>query len=150
MHGVSDGPKKTLVARGEFVADLVNSRNQIQGLSIAEHEIRFFLPPDQYYNQEMADWSKMLGLTMVNFSPSTPDRTTEAESNFASSEVIFDSLIAKDQEDPNGLNGFLLLLHIGSGPARADKFHVRFGELLDYLAGKGYQLVRVDELLERR
>jgi len=25
---------------------------------------------------------------------------------------------------------------------------VRFGELLDYLAGKGYQFVRVDQLLE--
>jgi hypothetical protein len=45
------------------------------------------------------------------------------------------------------LNGFLLLLHLGSGPGRADKFHARFGELLDYLTGKGYQMVRVDELL---
>ncbi len=49
---------------------------------------------------------------------------------------------------PHGLNGFLLLLHIGAGPKRTDKFHTRFGELLDDLAGKGYQFVRVDELLE--
>ena len=52
-----------------------------------------------------------------------------------------------EQEDPHGLNGFILLLHIGSGPGRQDKFPARFGELLDYLAGKGYGFVRVDELL---
>jgi peptidoglycan/xylan/chitin deacetylase (PgdA/CDA1 family) len=48
------------------------------------------------------------------------------------------------------LNGFILLLHIGSGPGRADKFEARFGELLEYLAGKGYQFVRVDDLLGPR
>ena len=45
------------------------------------------------------------------------------------------------------MNGFILLLHVGSGPGRHDKFHDRFGELLDYLDSKGYQFVRVDELL---
>ena len=43
---------------------------------------------------------------------------------------------------------FLFLLHVGSGPGRTDKFHYRFGELLDQLAAKGYQFVRVDELLQ--
>jgi hypothetical protein len=61
-----------------------------------------------------------------------------------------DQLVAKEREDPHGLNGFILLLHIGSGPGRADKFHPHFGELLDYLAGKGYRFVRVDELLKTR
>ena len=87
------------------------------------------------------DWAKDLGLTVVNFTPGTrsnADYTGEADKNFVSSKAIFDSIVAKEQQDPNGLNGFILLLHIGSGPGRADKFHARFGELLDYLAGKGY------------
>src|SRR5262249_12330579 len=50
--------------------------------------------------------------------------------------------------DIHGLNGFLLLLHIGSGPGRRDKFHARFGQLLDYLSAKGYQFVGLDELLD--
>jgi len=45
------------------------------------------------------------------------------------------------------LNGFILLLHLGAGPGRADKFHARVGELLDDLARRGYEFVRVDELL---
>ncbi len=47
-------------------------------------------------------------------------------------------------------DGFILLLHIGSGPGRADKFHTRFGQLLDTLAGGGYWFSRVDELLNPR
>ena len=97
------------------------------------------------------DWAKELGLTLVNFTPGTrsnADYTGEAEKNFVSSKTIFDSIVAQERQDPHGLNGFILLLHIGSGPGRADKFPTRFGELLDFLSGKGYQFVRVDELLE--
>jgi peptidoglycan/xylan/chitin deacetylase (PgdA/CDA1 family) len=81
---------------------------------------------------------------------SNADYTGEAEKNFVPSQAIFDSIVGKGRQDPNGLNGFILLLHIGSGPARADKFPARFGELLNYLAGKGCQFVRVDELLEAK
>jgi len=62
--------------------------------------------------------------------------------------VIFESIIHHERQDAHGLNGFLLLLHLGAGPKRTDKFHTRFGELLADLAGKGYQFIRVDELLE--
>jgi peptidoglycan/xylan/chitin deacetylase (PgdA/CDA1 family) len=92
-----------------------------------------------------------MGLTLINFTPGTrsnADYTGEVDTNFVSSQAIFDSIVQKEREDPHGLNGFILLLHLGSGPGRKDKFHTRFGELLDYLAGKGYEFVRVDELLE--
>ena len=65
-----------------------------------------------------------------------------------SSRVIFESIIRHERQDSHGLNGFLLLLHFGAGPGRTDKFHTRFGELLDDLAGKGYQFVCLGELLE--
>ena len=89
----------------------------------------------------------------MKFTPGTrsnADYTGEADNNFVSSKIIFDSIISKEKQDPNGLNGFLLLLHIGSGPGRTDKFHHRFGELPDYLVGKGYQCIRVDNLLDKK
>jgi hypothetical protein len=55
-----------------------------------------------------------------------------------------------ESRDPNGLNGFLLLTHIGSGPKRTDKFHNRVDELIGWLKAKGYEPVRVDELLGRK
>jgi hypothetical protein len=56
--------------------------------------------------------------------------------------------VQREQEDLHGLNGFLLLFHVGAGPKRAEKFHDRFDELLDLLTAKGYLFVRVDELLK--
>ncbi len=114
--------------------------------------IRYFLPPYEHYNQEIVDWARAIGLTLVNFTPGTrsnADYTGESDRNFVSTKVIFDSILRQEQQDPHGLNGYLLLLHIGSGPDRADKFTPRFGELLDRLAAKGYSFVRVDELLRQ-
>jgi peptidoglycan/xylan/chitin deacetylase (PgdA/CDA1 family) len=145
-----DGPKKTLVTRGEFESDLESNLKKIEGFGVKRPQIGYFLPPYEHYNAEIVDWASGMGLRLVNFTPGTrsnADYTGEADKNFVSSRTIFDSIVGKERQDPNGLNGFLLLLHIGSGPGRADKFHLRFGELLDYLAGKGYRFVRVDELL---
>ena len=111
----------------------------------------YFLPPYEHFNRQIVDWTKVRGLTLVNFTPGTrsnADYTGEADTNFVSSQAIFDSILKREREDPHGLNGFILLFHLGSGPRRQDKFHARFGELLDVLAAKGYQFVRVDELLE--
>ena len=94
-------------------------------------------------------WSRELGLTLINFSPGTrsnADYTEDDAKNFVSSQIIYDSIVKKEQAD--GLNGFLLLLHFGVGPKRTDKMHDRLGELLDYLDKCGYQFVRVDELLK--
>jgi peptidoglycan/xylan/chitin deacetylase (PgdA/CDA1 family) len=145
-----EGPKKTLVTGEQFHADLESNLRKIEDFGVKRPQIRYFLPPYEHYNREIVDWSRTLGLTLINFTPGTrsnADYTGEADSSFVSSKVIFDSILHKEQQDPHGLNGFILLVHIGSGPGRADKFPARFGELLDYLAGKGYQLVRVDELL---
>lgn len=145
-----EGPKRTLVTHAEFRADLESNLGKIERFGIPRRQIRYFLPPYEHYNREIVDWAKELGLTLVNYTPGTrsnADYTGEAEKNFVSSQAIFDSIVAREKKDPKGLNGFILLLHIGSGPGRADKFPAWFGELLDYLAGKGYQFVRMDELL---
>jgi endoglucanase len=146
-----EGPKTTLVSHGEFAADLQSNLHKIEGFGVGRAQIRYFLPPYEHYNQQIVDWSQAMGLRVVNFTPGTrsnADYTGEADRNFVSSKTIFESILRKEQQDPHGLNGYLLLLHIGSGPGRADKFAPRFGALLDYLAGKGYRFVRVDTLLD--
>lgn len=145
-------PRETLVSEDQFQADLVANVAKIIPLIPNESRrfSRFFLPPFEHYNREIADWTRENGWMLINFTPGTrsnADYTGEADKNFVSSQKIFDSIVAREREDPSGLNGFILLLHIGAGPGRADKFHARLGELLDYLAGRGYEFARVDELL---
>jgi peptidoglycan/xylan/chitin deacetylase (PgdA/CDA1 family) len=144
-------PRRTLVNEDQFQEDLLANVVRIPGNPNENRRFaRYFLPPFEHYNREIADWTRANGWTLINFTPGTrsnADYTGEADRNFASSQKIFNSIVAREHEDPDGLNGFILLLHIGAGPGRADKFHARFGELLDYLAGRGYEFVRVDELL---
>jgi peptidoglycan/xylan/chitin deacetylase (PgdA/CDA1 family)/HEAT repeat protein len=142
--------RKLLVTHDEFIWDLWENVAKITRFGVNRSQIRYFLPAYEHYNQQIVDWAAEMQLTLVNYTPGTrsnADYTGEGDKNFVPSQTIFDSIIAREQQDTNGLNGFLLLLHIGAGPGRTDKFHARFGELLDHLAGKGYQFVRVDELL---
>ena len=148
-----DKPAKTLVTRVAFRADLAANLNKLELSGVRRSSVRFFLPPFEQFNDDIVHWSAEMGLTLINFTPGTranADYTGETDKNFVSSQQIFDSILEREREDPHGLNGFILLLHLGSGPGRADKFANRFDELLDFLAAKGYEFVRVDELLEGR
>jgi len=142
--------KKTLVTREQFTADLRANLDKIAGLTAEKPQ--YFLPPYEHFNTDVVRWSAEQGLTLINYTPGTrshADYTTEGDRGFVSSRAIFDSILARERQD-GGLNGFLMLLHTGAGPKRADKFHTRFGALLDDLAGKGYRFVRVDALLGPR
>ncbi len=144
--------KKTLVTRDEFRRDLENNLATLEKYGIRRDRIHYWLPAYEWYNSEIARWSAELNLQLVNFTPGTKsnaDYTEEADKNFASSEAILKSILDKERSDPNGLNGFILLLHIGAGPGRKDKMHERLGGLLDALASRQYRFVRVDELLRQ-
>jgi len=147
-----ENPENTLVTEEQFTIDLFANLRLIPNTTWnIRRPSRYFLPAFEHYNSDIVDWTRKFRWNLINFTPGTrsnADYTGEADTNFVSSQVIIDSILKREQEDPHGLNGFLLLLHVGSGPARADKFHSRFGELLDTLAAKDYRFVGVDELLE--
>jgi peptidoglycan/xylan/chitin deacetylase (PgdA/CDA1 family) len=140
----------TLVTKDTFTRDLEDNVRAIEMFGVRRGGVRYWVPAYEWYNAEIAAWSAGLGLTLVNFTPGTKsnaDYTGEGDRNFVPSQQIVDSILAREQTDPAGLNGWLLLLHIGAGPARADKMHNRIGALLDVLSARGYRFVRVDELL---
>jgi peptidoglycan/xylan/chitin deacetylase (PgdA/CDA1 family) len=146
-----EGPKKTLVTKAQFRADLENNLKKIEKLGVKRAEIKYWIPPYEHYNEEIVSWSRELALTLVNFTPGTrssADYTVDDAKNFVPSKTIYESILKKEQEDPNGLNGFLLLMHFGVGPKRTDKFYNHLGALLDELHKRGYKFVRVDELLK--
>lgn len=143
--------EKTLVTQLEFQRDLEANVWKLSGSDNPDQiPARYFFPAFEHYNRRIADWTRHAGWELISFTPgtcSTADYTGESDKNFVSSQAVLDSILKREQEDPHGLNGFILLLHLGAGPGRADKFHARFGELLDWLSAKGYECVRVDELL---
>ena len=147
-----DKTKQTLVSKATFLADLTANQQKIARQHPGTQNLsRFFLPPYEHFNSEIARWTAEAGYTLINYTPGTlshADYTEEGASNFVSSEAIFNSILAYESRNPQGLNGFILLMHVGAGPRRADKFYLRLPALLDILAAKGYRFVRVDELLK--
>jgi peptidoglycan/xylan/chitin deacetylase (PgdA/CDA1 family) len=144
------GPKVTLVSHETFAADLEKNLEALRPFGVSRADARFFLPSYEWYTEEIAAWTSAAGLTLVCHTPGTrssADYTEEGTPQFVSSDAIFESILRREREDPHGLNGFLLLLHVGAGPGRSDKFHRRLGELLDALAARGYTFARVDALL---
>jgi len=118
---------------------------------IKRDDATFFLPPYEWYNDTIVSWAKQLDLQLINFTPGTrsnADYTMPAMKNYRSSSEIYASIVQYEKEKPAGLNGFILLLHIGTDPQRTDKFYYQLPLLLEYLRGKGYTLATVDELLK--
>lgn len=143
--------EKLFVSEDKFKVDLLNNYAQMTTFNIERKDARYFLPPYEWYNDSISEWTKQLGFKLINYTPGTlshADYTTFKDENYRSSETIYNSILTYERSKPAGLNGFILLMHIGSGPGRTDKFYARLPELIGYLKQKDYQFQTVDELLK--
>jgi len=140
-----------LVTKEEFARDVQDNYLEMNRFGIKNEEVHYFLPAYEWYNEQIADWTRDLGLQLVNYTPGTrshADYTTPDMGNrYVSSDTIVSSILLYEESQRYGLNGFILLTHVGTDPSRTDKFYHRLGSLLAALRDRGYQFVRIDELL---
>lgn len=140
-----------LVSREQFLFDLKNNYSIMKKFGISKSEAEFFLPPYEWYNSTIVNWTRQFGLKLVNFSPGTKSHTDwtypEPGNRYVASDTILHSILNFEEQQIDGLNGFILLLHIGSDPKRTDKFYLKLDELILELIKRGYQFKRIDELL---
>ena len=108
-----------------------------------------FMPPFEEYNEYVAAWAKQMGLQLVNYTPGTGsgmDYTTPDLSYYRTSKAIYDRIMKEEKE--HGLNGHILLLHLGTDDARSDKFYNNYLEkLLKQLLKKGYTFRLITETI---
>jgi peptidoglycan/xylan/chitin deacetylase (PgdA/CDA1 family) len=140
-----------LVTTSHFENDVVNNYREMSKFGIEKNTARYFLPPYEWYNDSIATWTKELGYRLINYTPGTKSHadytTPDMEDRYVSSNRILNSIITYDSSTAKGLNGFILLSHIGTHPLRTDKFYFHLDHLISYLMEKEYKLVRIDELL---
>jgi len=137
-----------LVTQTDFEKDLRNNFKELKAFGIAANKANFFLPPYEWYNKATVSWANQMGLTTVNFTPgirSNADYMTPDMPGYRSSDQIMKDLKQFEIKDPNGLNGTLVLIHLGTSPLRTDKFYLKLDEFLEYLKGKGYQFCKLGE-----
>jgi len=140
-----------LVTHEEFQNDLENAYKELKHWDIEKKDAHYFLPPYEWYNDSISKWTKEMGLQLVDFTPGTRSNADytypEMGKKYVSSDSVFNSIVHYEMRSANGLNGFILLVHIGTDPRRTDKFYKRLPELINELKERGYEFVRIDELL---
>jgi peptidoglycan/xylan/chitin deacetylase (PgdA/CDA1 family) len=144
-----DKRDSSLVTREIFENDLIANYRTMESLGV-HHDAYVFIPPYEWYNHDHVAWASAMGITLFNYTPgigSQADYTTPNMTNYRSSEILFNRLFDFESKDPHGLNGAIILIHIGTHPARTDKFYIMLEPVLAGLRGKGYRFVRIDSLL---
>jgi len=141
--------KKSLVTEEFFTDDLSKNLKKLRAIGALKNgEPIAFIPPYENHNLDQVRWARKIGVTLINFTPgsgSNRDYAREGDSHFAAAQKIFDDILAYEQKDPHGLNGFVLLMHLGS--RRKDPLHPLLGKLCDELKERGYEFERVDRML---
>jgi len=141
-----------LVSRQQFETDLKQAYKELGRKGIDYKQAHYFLPPYEWYNDSIAAWTKNMGLQLVNFSAGTrsnADYTYPGMGNkYVDSKTILQSVLQYERQSPNGLNGFILLLHIGTDPRRTDKFYCYLPALIATLKKKGYHFERIDGVVK--
>lgn len=139
------------VTEKEFKKDLKRSYQAMLQFGIKKKDASFFLPPYEWYNRQIADWTRKDGLTLINFTPGTRSNADytypELGRSYLASDAIYRSILSYEQQNNDGLNGFILLLHVGTDSRRTDKFYNRLGDLIKELKTRGYEFKRIDDLL---
>lgn len=140
--------KQSLIDKQRFQADLHRNLAELRDLGGAMRRPVYFVPPFEWYNTDHVDWAEELGCRTVSFTPgsgSHRDFAPEEHQAFRPSRELIEGILDFEASAESGLNGHLLLLHLGS--ERKDKVHLHIGELTDQLRRREYAFVRVDELL---
>ncbi|WP_346238678.1 glycoside hydrolase family 9 protein [Niabella insulamsoli] len=131
-----------LVSKDSFQTDLSAG---LQALEAAGVRVgKWYLPPYEWYNEDIVNWCGENGLQVINFTPglgTNADYTWPELPNYKSSDEIFDRLF--DIEKRSGLAGSLILIHLGTDPRRKDKFYNKMGRMIEKLQAAGYQLERL-------
>ncbi len=153
LYATWENRDSLLVSRQQFISDLLANYRAMQSFKIKMQESFLFMPPYEWYNQQISNWTTELGLLLINFTPGTrsnADYTTpDMGRKYLTSDRIFNLIMNNEEQDDSGLNGHILLLHVGTHPDRTDKFYYRLPELIDSLQEMGYQFDLLTHYLEK-
>jgi len=140
-----------LVSEQEFKEDLIANYREMERFGVGKTDAPYFMPPFEWYNDTISAWTRQLGFLLVNFTPGTYSNADwthpELGDQYLSSDTIYARILRYEASDPNGLNGFLLLTHIGTDPRRTDKFYNRLDDLMTELKKKGYRFTRLHDTI---
>jgi peptidoglycan/xylan/chitin deacetylase (PgdA/CDA1 family) len=139
LYNAWENRDSVLVDYQQFLADIQANYEALEARGVNPQAAPYYLPPYEWYNQTIVNWAIPLGLKVVNFTPGTgtnADYTTPEMKNYKSSDELLTRLYAFEEEE--GLNGAIMLIHLGTNAERTDKFYHHLDSIIDELMQKGY------------
>lgn len=142
----------TLVSADSVRTDYLKNLDAIKSIGVWRSGTpKYYIPPYEWWNKEIAAGFQLTGTQVFSFTPGTTSNADytwpEMGKGYKSSDQIM-TAIKQFAEKPGGLNGVILLLHVGTDPRRKDKLYHRLDELIGLLQKQGYQFKRIDALLK--
>ncbi|PRD50782.1 glycoside hydrolase family 9 protein [Sphingobacterium gobiense] len=139
----------TLISQEDFLKDINDNYVALAAHGIRKEEAAVFMPSYEWYNHDIVRWTNAERVQVVNYTPglrTTADYTyPQMGARYISSDKIFEQLL--QTEDEKGLNGHIILIHLGVDTRREDKLYNRLEDVVKMLKSKGYEFLRIDEVI---
>lgn len=140
-----------LVTKEAFHQDVLRNYKEMERFGVKQVNAKYFMPAFEWYSDSISSWAKELGLVLVNFTPGTYSNADwtypELGGQYVSSDSIYARILRYEATKAAGLNGFLLLTHIGTDGRRRDKFYLRLDQLITALKQKGYRFTLLNDTI---
>ena len=132
-----------LINKNDFLNDLKANYLEMEKFGITKNHAPFFLPPREWYNDLISQWCNEFGMQLISPTPKTLSNADisipEMRNNYFSSNEIYNNIT--EIESTQGLNGYILVFHVGTDSKRKDKFYPKLNALLSHLTKNGYEFV---------
>lgn len=133
----------------DFLVNDLKQANEVFHSVTGNHFAPFWRAPYGARNQEILSWTHESNLTHVYWTYDTADwRTDPADPLSRSGPLIIKELLSLAEEAPSGLNGYIILMHLGAKRLEEPLYPVLQG-FIRKLKLLGYSFVTVSEMIER-
>ena len=144
-----DARRTPLVTMDSLRLDLHRNLRELAAHGVDTTGVRWFLPPYEWADSACVDAYTRQGMTVVNITPGIriySDYLTPAERGYSSSAELLAQMWEFDSRaaDGHGLDGAILIMHLGTEPARTDKLYYHLPEVLAELRRRGYTVCRLE------
>ena len=146
LYASWDNRQQSLVTPDSLIADFRQNMIELEKYGIDTSQVRYFLPPYEYYNKDHVRLIRSMGQFTVNYTPgirTAADYTTPGMHNYKSSQELIDQLFVF--EEKYGLDGCIILIHPGTHESRTDKLYLRLDEIIKRLKKKGYSINKIKQ-----
>ncbi len=123
-----------LVSPDSLRRDILDNLAELSRFGIEPEDVTFAIPPFEWCAKEHAHVYRSLGIVPINPTPEIEtyrDFTTPDMPEYWTSSQMLRQLL--NLEASRGLNGAIIILHLGTQPARTDKLYHHLPALLDTL-----------------